>query len=82
MHITARITFIPTIEPLTRFCGIARAILTAMPTRLKIKLKSHLMPWIYIKLASNLGGEFTGSGEIALMANSLVAYIPGGEITV
>ena len=39
------------------------------------------MLWIYVKLASNLGGEFTG-GETALVASSPVANIPGGEITV
>ena len=37
------------------------------------------MLWIYTKLASNLGGKCTGNGEIALVASSLVANIPGGE---
>lgn len=48
-----------TIEPLVRLCSISRGIRMAMPTRLKSKLKSHLMLWMYITLASNLGGEFT-----------------------
>ena len=64
-----------TVEPLARLCVIARNILTAMPRRLKIKLKSHVMLWIYIKLANNLGGEFNG-GDL------VVARLPSGETTV
>ena len=55
-----------TIEPLVRLCSISRGIRMAMPTRLKSKLKSHLRLWMYIKLASNLGGEFT-DGDLVVV---------------
>ena len=50
-------------------CGMAHGILMAMLARLKIKLKSRLMLWIYTKLASDLSGEFT-SGHL------VVAWLP------